>query len=272
MPYVAESGFPIHYETHGDPGAPPLLLIMGMGFSARGWEALPTRLQRSFRVITFDNRWTGRSRMHGASPLQRLASRMFRISDLADDAARVLEAAGSPAFVFGVSMGGMIAQELVLRHPARVRGLALGATFADYVGADHPRFEVMMDLVVSATMMTANQHARMGRHLVSEAFLRSSEARFVAWLKNAEFGGRRLALSQMAAIAGHRTIDRLPTIDVPTLVLTGDADRLVPPSNSTRIAELIPGSKLERLAGAGHVFPLECEDDTVSLLEAHFRR
>jgi 3-oxoadipate enol-lactonase len=272
MPTTNGSGFPIHWETQGDPDAPPLLLIMGMGFSSRGWEALPERLARSFRVITFDNRWTGRSRMNGASTLQRLASRMFRISDLADDTASVLDAVGWPAFVFGVSMGGMIAQELALRHPARVRGLALGATFADYVGADHPRFEVMMDLVVASAMATAHGQTRMGRHLVSGEFLRSSEARFVAWLKNAEFGGRRLALSQMAAIAGHSTIDRLSKIDVPTLVITGDDDRLVPPSNSKRIAELISGSRLELLSGAGHVFPLEREDETVALLEAHFRK
>jgi len=102
----------------GSKGAPPLLLIMGLALSARGWGRLARVLSRHFRVVVFDNRGTGRS---GRARLG------LRMRDLADDAAAVLDAAGiESADVFGISMGGMIAQELALRHPRRVRRLALG--------------------------------------------------------------------------------------------------------------------------------------------------
>jgi pimeloyl-ACP methyl ester carboxylesterase len=269
--YAENAGFPIYWEERGPKDAPPLMLIMGMGFSSRAWEGLPSRLAKDYRVITLDNRWTGRSRPSASSVLQRFQSRMFRMAELADDAAAVLTASGGSAYVFGVSMGGMIAQELVLRHPERVKALALGATFADYAGADHPRLNVMIDLFLASAMPGPEQRLRLGRHLVSEEFLRTGEDRFARWLKNAEFGGRRLALAQMAAVMGHRTSDRLPNVSVPTLVLTGDDDRLVPPSNSQTIAGLVPSARLELLRGAGHVFPLEREDDTVRLLSEHFR-
>src|SRR6266851_2267972 len=97
----------IHYQTMGDSGAPPLLLIMGLAVSSRAWDRLPELMAKHFRVIVFDNRGTGRSTRRGWK---------YRMSQLADDAAAVLDAAGVPsAHVFGISMGGMIAQELALR-------------------------------------------------------------------------------------------------------------------------------------------------------------
>ena len=122
MPFVDRKSHRLSYEVLGRADAPPLLLVMGMSFSMRAWGPLPQHLARDFRVVFFDNRGAGES----TAPL-----RPFGMGDLADDADAVLEAAGAgPACVFGISMGGMVALELALRHPERVRALALGATFA----------------------------------------------------------------------------------------------------------------------------------------------
>src|SRR5260370_2293213 len=114
----------IHYQTMGDPNAPPLLFIMGLAVSSRAWDRLPELMSRRFHVLVFDNRGTGRSVRRGFA---------YRMRELADDAAAVIEAAGlRSAHVFGISMGRMIAPELALPHPDRVRSLALGATFASF--------------------------------------------------------------------------------------------------------------------------------------------
>src|SRR3954470_23711813 len=113
MPLVERGGHRLHYETFGDPANPPVLLIMGLALSSRAWDRLPQLLARDFHVVAFDNRGTGRSGRIGFS---------YRMSDLADDAVLVMNAAGlSSAHVFGISMGGMVAQEAAICHPERVR-------------------------------------------------------------------------------------------------------------------------------------------------------
>src|SRR5713226_733611 len=130
----------IHYQTMGDSGAPPLLLIMGLAVSSRAWDRLPELMARRFHVLVFDNRGTGRSVRRGFA---------YRMRELADDAAAVIEAAGlRSAHVFGISMGGMIAQELALRRPERVRTLALGCTIASWRKGTAPSLGTKLDLLL----------------------------------------------------------------------------------------------------------------------------
>jgi pimeloyl-ACP methyl ester carboxylesterase len=196
---------------------------------------------------------------------------MYRMRDLGDDAVAVLDAAGiGRADVFGISMGGMIAQELAIRHPYRVRRLALGATFASWVRGHKPSLRTALDLLLLVLQRQRTSPERLGRLLLSREFHDRNPTRALEWMVRSEHAEIRCAAAQVAAILGHATLHRLKQIRAPTLVITGDADRLVPPRNSEVLAAAIPDARLVVLRGAGHVFPLEREDETVRALTEHF--
>jgi pimeloyl-ACP methyl ester carboxylesterase len=260
MPTVPSGDATLHFDTLGDASAPPVLLIMGMGMCSDGWDTLPHKLAERYRVIVFDNRGTGRST---------LGSRWFSIADLADDATLVLDALNvTKADVFGISMGGMIAQELVLRHPTRVKSVALGATFAEWYRGAKAGPSAVRDLLLA--LMGRVEPAQLGRLLASEETLRTSGRELRRMLKRGAVIHRGTAARQLFAVARHSTIARLKTIKTPTLVISGDDDRLVPVENSRRIAHAIPGARLIELRGVGHVFPFEREAETVAALRDLF--
>lgn len=263
MPFADRITHRLSFETLGRDDAPPLLLVMGMGFSARAWGSLPERLARDFRVVVFDNRGAGSS----TAPL-----RPFGMDDLADDAAAVMEAAGAgAAFVFGISMGGMIALDLAIRHPKRVRSLALGATFAGWLGSRKASLGVMGDLVAGGVLSRFGSHRLVGRALVSPGVLRDDYERFAAWMGSVERAGPHVVARQVLAVARFDVSARLPRIAAPTLVLTGDADQIVPVENSRRLAESIPGARLVVFPGAGHGFPFEKFEETAREVTGFFR-
>ena len=260
MPFTERNGHRIHYEVHGDASLPPVLLVMGLGVSSSAWDLLPQRLGK-FRVITFDNRGSGKS-----SRGRRFVS---RIHDLADDAAAVLDAAGvQRAAVFGISMGGMIALELTLRHPERVSRLALGATFAGWLRSKKASPRLLFDLL--ALHIGEVDEERLGRFVVSTEWHTANPGRALAWLKSAGSMPLGSVIGQLLGVALHSTDRRLARITAPTLVLTGSGDRLIPPENSRRLARAIPGARLVELQGAGHAFPLERESEVISALTEHF--
>jgi 3-oxoadipate enol-lactonase len=232
---------------------------MGLGMASDAWDTLPTRLAERFHVIVFDNRGMGSS---SASPGG------FRIRDLADDAVRVLDAAGiAQACVFGISMGGMIAQELALHYPARVRALVLGATFGSQLRSHKPPLGVARDLLL--VTLFSRRPGRMARLLVSDDFMSRHQDRFVAWMGRLGRPQRSAARRQILAIARHEAEDRLPKLRVPTLVISGDRDRLVPVENSRRLARMIPRARLVEFPGVGHAFPFERADETVRAVVEH---
>jgi pimeloyl-ACP methyl ester carboxylesterase len=259
MPFVEQPGYRIHYQCFGNPEAPPLLLIMGLGMASDAWDTLPTRLADRFHVIVFDNRGMGSS---SASPGG------FRIRDMADDAVRVLDSAGiAQACVFGISMGGMIAQELALHYPARVRALVLGATFGSQLRSHKPPLGVARDLLL--VTLFSRRPGRMARLLVSDEFMARHQDRFVEWMRRLGRPQRSAARRQILAIARHEAEDRLPRLRVPTLVISGDRDRLVPVENSRRLARMIPRARLVEFPGVGHAFPFERADETVRAVVEH---
>ncbi len=263
MPFVDRGTHRIWYETWGSEEKPPLLLIMGMGFSSRAWSGLTGRLAGDFRVIAFDNRGAGRS----TAPL-----RPFRMKDMAADAASVLRAAGAGrAFVFGISMGGMVALELALEYPGLVRALVLGATFGGWAKSRKPSIPVIGDVLFGGALSRLGWHGLLGRALVSEETVKGNLPGLASWIANGERVNPRVLAQQMTAVTLHSATPRLADVKVPTLVMTGDRDRLVPDANSRQLVRAIPEARFVLIPGAGHCFPLEKPEETLRELTRFFR-
>lgn len=253
----------LHHVRRGG-GAEPLLLIQGMsGHSAHWGEPFLSVLDQHFDVIAIDHRNTGHSpRVDGP----------FTLADLADDAAGVLDELGlETAHVMGISMGGMVAQELTLLHPERVRALVLGCTYAGGPqGALSPP-DVLQILMEGMQSGDRNQALRAAWSVnVSEAF--AADPEHYASFEHTSLQkpvAVDVIMAQMRAIGGHDTSARLAQIAAPTLVIHGTADRMLPASNGEWIAATIPCARLELLEGVGHMFWVEEPERSAQLVTDH---
>ncbi len=251
----------LYYEEHGR--GDPLLLIMGLAADSRAWMfQLPAFAER-YRTVVFDNRGIGRS----AKP-----PGPYSIHQMADDAAALLDVLGiARAHVVGVSMGGMIAQELVLRHPGRVRGLVLACTYPEpdadieeqrqfsvgqLGGSVSEVGEIQIDL---STLNPLLFFQHLLPRVFNQAFIDTDLPKLMQLFSGAlEYGfSMEAILGQVAAVMGHKATDRLHQITVPTLVITGDADLLIPPGNSDILARHIPNARLVKVPGGSHGFNFE---------------
>jgi pimeloyl-ACP methyl ester carboxylesterase len=262
MPSVDASGAELHYLRAGE--GEPMLLIQGMSATHLAWgRPLLEELERSFECIVFDNRGMGLS---GQAELP------FTTADLAGDAVALLDALEiESAHVVGISMGGMIAQELALAHPERIRTLTIGAS---YCGGPEGTLMAPEDLQMLGTAYASGEREQVFRAMweinLSPGF-RADDSRFAAF---AEMGSalpapQPVVLQQMRACAEHDTHERLGQISLPTLVVHGDVDRLLGPNNGREIAALIPASRLEMLAGIGHMFWWEQPQRSAELIREH---
>jgi 3-oxoadipate enol-lactonase len=233
------------WDRRGD-GGPPLLLVQGLGYTADMWHRVLDPLSQQRQTVRFDNRGVGRSDVPDGE---------WSMEDMADDAVRVLDAAGvSRTHVFGVSMGGVIAQELALRHPERVASLVLGCT--------HPSGRDAVRTTPEAAAMLMDRTPRSPREAVEASlpFLYAPTTPADAIAEDVAVRLRwplraKAYWGQLDAMRHHDgLLERLRTLAVPSLVMHGTADKLVQPGNATLIADAIPGARLEWLEGAGHVF------------------
>jgi pimeloyl-ACP methyl ester carboxylesterase len=259
MPTVRIGDIHIHYDTRGV--GEPLLLIMGYRGSGFMWgEEFITHLSRSFRVIYFDNRGTG---------LSDKPDTLYTIPIMADDAAGLLRYLGiRQAYVFGVSMGGMIAQELVLRHPQMVRRLVLGCTSCGGPQASLASLEVLAKLIHPSDMSLEEAVRRQWRVMFSPKFLETQQD-FLEMLTQRALlypAPPHTSLRHFMALQRFNTYGRLGMITVPTLVITGADDIIVPPANSLLLATRIHGAGLEILPNIGHGFFWEVPWDVAALL------
>jgi pimeloyl-ACP methyl ester carboxylesterase len=254
----------VYYEEHGT--GEPLLLIMGLAADCQAWVfQLPAFAER-FRTIAFDNRGVGRS----SKP-----TGPYSIHQMADEAAALLDQLGiESAHVVGVSMGGMIAQELVLRHPEKVRRLVLACTYPepDADVEEHREFSVgQLGGKVSAAgeieidLSAVDPFAFLQQMLptvFNQEFIERELPKLMQVFSGAlQYGfSMEAILGQVAAVMGHKATDRLHRIASPTLVITGDADRLIPPANSDILAREIPNARLVKVPGGSHGFNFETPD------------
>ena len=255
MPTVKVGDISVYYEVHGE--GEPLVLIMGYGHNSGHWFSQIPGLSQEYGVIAFDNRGTGRSDKPDIP---------YTIEMMARDAAGLLEALGiDAAHIYGVSMGGMIAQEFALRYPDKVISLILGCTTPGGRNGIMPDAEAML-LFDTERMkrLTPEQGARETLpFLCNQEFIDNNPdiaEQYIA--KTVEYVTPLHGyIRQAEAITAHDTYDRLPQIKAPTLVIAGTADRLVPVENSRILASKIPNAELVILENMGHFFFMEALEE-----------
>ncbi len=261
MPSINAGGTELHYLRAGS--GEPMLLIQGMSATHMAWgRPFLAPLEESFECIVFDNRGMGLS---GQAQLP------FDVTDLAGDVAALLDALEiERAHVVGISMGGMIAQELALAHPERIRSLTLGAT---YCGGPEGTLMDPADLQMLAAAMASGEREQVFRAMweinLSPAF-REEETRFAEFcaMASALPAPREVIVQQMQACAAHDTSTRLAGIEVPTQVVHGTADRLLGVDNGIQIAALL-SVEPRLLEDVGHLFWWEQPERSAELVRQH---
>jgi 3-oxoadipate enol-lactonase len=263
MAYVYNAGTKLYWEERGS--GEPILLIMGLSFTLDMWFRLTPALSKRYRLVLFDNRGVGRSDTPRGP---------YSIRQMADDAVAVMEAAGvSSAHVMGASMGGMIAQELALRYPERVRALLLGCTSGGALGSKLPHIRRFPMGIGSAKTFEEREWLfspmLYADSTPKERISEDIQVRSRYPQRQAGF------LSQFAAILTWSSYHRLHQVQAPTLVMHGDEDRLVPMENGLRVARRIPQAQFVKVPGAGHVLstdqPEIVDDEVLRFLSTRAR-
>ena len=263
MATATVDGTEIYFERRG--GGEPLLLVQGLSGTHAAWgEPFLAALEvAGFETVVYDHRGIGRSAPWSAP---------FSLVDLAEDAAALLDAVGwERAHVLGISMGGMVSQELALRHPERIRTLALGCTYAGGPGSVLTEPAVLQ--VLAEAMMSGDRERAIRQGYatnVSPAFA-ADEANYGPFREMATSVPAALpvVMQQMQAITAHDTSSRLGEIRAPTLVVHGTEDVMLGAANGRMIAAAIPGARLELLEGVGHLFWWEQPARSAELVAAH---
>ncbi len=253
MPITRVNDIDIAHQMTG--AGEPLVMIMGITGSKWHWLGFDRRMGEDFLAIAFDNRGVGET----SAP-----DELYTIPQMAEDTLGLMDAIGiDRAHVFGVSMGGMIAQEIALGHPERVKTLVLGCTHFGGMAQILPEPDVYQRAFIIAGK-GAEQATRdiLSVNLTPDFMAKRPDVVEALVRHGMTNRMKKHALAgQMAAVSGHDTVSRLPGLTVPTLVLAGDADELIPPGNSVEISGLIPQARITLFPGIGHMFWIETPEE-----------
>jgi 3-oxoadipate enol-lactonase len=243
MAFVENQGARIYWDEQGQ--GEPVLLIMGLAYPSQMWYRTRPLLVSRYRTVALDNRGIG---------LSDVPPGPYPIALMASDAKAVMDAAGiESAHVFGVSMGGMIAQEFALQYPARVRSLILGCTAAG--GATAVRAEPeAIQMLMRREKMSPEQAAEAAVPFIYDPTTLRERIDEDLVIRRPWFPSPEGYAAQLQGIIGWEAYSRLGQIIASTLVIHGESDRLIPPGNATLIAERIPAAKLVMIPHASHLF------------------
>jgi pimeloyl-ACP methyl ester carboxylesterase len=239
----------LYWETTGT--GEPVLLVHGLGLSGGAWWRTVDALAPNMRVITFDHRGIGRSESWMYA---------YTTEAMADDAVSILDdLAIDRVHLYGFSLGGMVAQQIALRHPTRVRSLVLGATHSGGRRATVPEAEVVaffrrrarMPSEEAAWASVPYNYGPRSRAQQVDRIAEDIERR----LRNPF--NERAYRAQLLAASLHNCYGRLDRIRAPTLVVHGARDRMIPVANACMTAQRVPGARMKILADAGHLYPTE---------------
>ena len=252
MPKAAVNGINMYYEVQGK--GVPLVMIQGFAGNHQAWFFQTPVFRKYYKVIIFDNRGIGRTEK---------SSEPYTIRTMADDVIGLMDYLNiDKVHVLGMSLGGIVAQEIAISYPERVIKLVLGSTFADIERNDvHP--ELMKALGIregDASVDIRNiDFRKLMNFMVSSAF--NKRLYRMVQLPLSKLSMRSIDasgyLEQMRAVTSYSTVDRLHQIKAPTLVITGTGDRIISPSMSDLIASKIANARLVKVKGGSHAFFME---------------
>jgi len=275
MAYAHNGDCTIYYETFGDRSDPALLMVNGLGSQCINYKTEWCEMfaARGLFVIRFDNRDMGLSTHFTDAPVGELGE-CYRISDMAADAVAVLDDLGiAAAHIMGLSMGGMIVQTIAIEHPTRVLTMTsvMSHTGEPEYGASDPEALEQLTAPPATDRESAIQRWIDGLKIWGSPEF-ADEAR---WTKDAELAFERCfdpagtTRQFMAIRASGPRVDALRTLAVPTLVMHGSKDTLIPPDGGVRTAEVIPGARFELIEGMGHDYPPQLWQRWVDLVVDH---
>jgi pimeloyl-ACP methyl ester carboxylesterase len=244
VPVAKVNGIEINYRVAGS--GDPLVMIQGFSTNQSGWYAQVPFFKKYFQVVTFDNRGVGGS----AKPSGPYTTRM-----MADDTVALMDHLGiKKAHIMGISMGGMITQELAINYPGRVNKLVLAATFSCKEGASGDSPDQKEALKLSPSKMARRMiDLALNKPVYRFTFGLMAKIQLLT-LKPADrigLGGQGLACNS------HNTLTRLRQIKAPTLVIVGTGDHIIKPSSSDVIASQIPHARTVKVEGGSHSLNVE---------------
>lgn len=245
MPLARVNDINIDYTIEGS--GVPLVLIMGLGGDQAAWRHQVPAYKEHYQVITFDNRGVGKSdKLEGNITPQLMAEDTVRLMDFLKI---------EKAHILGISMGGLIAQEVAINYPEKVMKLVLGSTFACQ---DDEANGITPDMLVAAELPT-----RQGFNRFLDACFNRFVFRYILvplrklQVRRMKDPDITLIKAQIEGVVGFDSLDRLPLVKAPTLVITGTGDRVIKPGSSDTISQKIPGARLVKIKNGSHVVCVE---------------
>lgn len=258
MPKAEVKEVNIYYKVHGQ--GEPLLLIMGLTGIQRAWVFQIRAFKKYYQVITFDSRGRGKTDKPSES---------YTVKVMAEDTIGLMDYLKvDKAHILGISLGGMIAQEMAINHPERVRKLILASTTAGGRAIGDTPLELQRAMGLKEGFSEANMRGVNFRSMDFEKVMRATVSLSfnkrlfrTVFVPLSKIHLKRIGLSnfmaQFVATRTHNTLGRLHLIEAPTLVITGTRDRLVPPHYSEVLASRIPHAKLVKVEGGSHSLFME---------------